>query len=284
MASAQISEEASAQPPAEPNPLTYPKQVKIWRGRAKSQHTIAIKNAIESLETRPDDREGIRAHRANIVRIFDKIIARHDHLIKVWPDISSEDFERETKWYEDVLKTHRTCIENIDSALRLNGPPKSTGSVRSISSSVRSSSSQRLLQDAQRKAVESSLKLKQIDEENQLRAKEDAELKRKRLEQEKLKLDIEEEETRKNRERDRREIAKEVERDQLSATLLQLAVEDETNRDFTPLPSVGQFSVLDNPDTVVTDSVAISTSSVSVRPKSRLPSISALSSQLGQFF
>lgn len=168
MASAQIPEEASAQPPAEPNPLTDPKQVKIWRGRAKSQHTIAIKNAIESLETRPDDREGIRAHRANIVRIFDKIIARHDHLIKVWPDISSEDFERETKWYEDVLKTHRTCIENIDSALGLNGLPKSTGSVRSISSSVRSSSSQRLLQDAQRKAVESSLKLKQIDEENQL--------------------------------------------------------------------------------------------------------------------
>ena len=221
-----------------------PADMRKWRGAAKGSHSKAVTAAGSGILLHYD-RDTLLGMRADIVKRYEDVTARHDWLL-AHTTLSPQEQLTETGWLQEVTRVHYEGINAIDTYLRSLPVPKSKSSSRHSQASSRSmSSSQARLIEAERAEREAELKLRQVNEENERQAREDEALAQRKIEQQRNALQLEAEERRVQAERLKRSAEADLERQRLNSEVLRQDLggdfDDEEDKVNTPLPTLDQM-------------------------------------------
>ncbi|XP_057374666.1 uncharacterized protein LOC130695542 [Daphnia carinata] len=190
--------------------IVDPIRLKRLRTNGKMAHTKAGKKLAQSVRI-GEDRDTVRALRANYVREFDSLETCHDRYVQCnAPNCSANDLEGEIQWIQAVIYDHQSTLADCDDYVAWT-KPKSSSSVHSRASSRHSSVSSRQarIHEAEQREKEAELMLQQTLEETTRREEEDAKIR-----------ELDEYKQRVESERKQRELRNEMDRQRLSGAIM----------------------------------------------------------------
>ncbi len=118
-----------------------PKRLKRIRSTGKAVLTKSGKKLMAAIRV-SDDRDTVRALRANYVRDYDDLERRHDRFINVFiPLLTPEAIDGEGQWLQAVILEYKSILASCDNYLKESAP----SSIHSRRSSHHSSVSSALV-------------------------------------------------------------------------------------------------------------------------------------------
>ncbi|KZR99466.1 Uncharacterized protein APZ42_004649 [Daphnia magna] len=94
--------------------IVDPDRLKRLRTNGKMVHTKAGKKLLQSIRI-GEDRDTVRALRANYVRDYDNLEKRHDRYVQCnTPNCTEDDLEGEKQWIQAVIYDHQSVLADCD--------------------------------------------------------------------------------------------------------------------------------------------------------------------------